>query len=158
MCTSRLSDGRTHYKPIPYFGGILRYIAHGCIIHIVRYTCTTHVNISLTLLFIVKKILFSGVVVITGPLQFSLQTTPTADPPVFTLTCVSTGGPATTVNWTRDGAAATGVTSQTVTNMMAATYNNTLTVTGREPGNYLCSVANNRTALPATASLTVAGE
>ena len=95
---------------------------------------------------------------ITGPLQFSLQTTPTADPPVFTLTCVSTGGPATTVTWTRDGAAATGDTSQTVTDMMTATYNNTLTVTGRLPGNYNCSVANVRTAQPATASLTVAGE
>ena len=92
---------------------------------------------------------------INGPLQFSLQTTPTADPPVFTLTCGSTGGPATTVIWTRDGAAATGDTSQTV---MTATYVNTLTVTGREPGNYTCSVANNRTAQPATASLTVAGE
>ena len=99
-----------------------------------------------------------GEVEITGPLQFCLQTTPTADPPVFTLTCVSTGGPATTVTWIRDGAAATGVTSQTVTDMMTATYNNTLTVTGRLPGNYTCSVTNVRTAQPATASLTVAGE
>ena len=95
---------------------------------------------------------------ITGSLQFSLQTTPTADPPVFTLTCVSTGGPATTVNWTRDGGPVAGITSQTVINLITATYHNTLTVTGREPGNYMCSVANVRTAPPATASLTVAGE
>ena len=95
---------------------------------------------------------------INGPLQFSLQTTLTADPPVFTLTCVSTGGPATTVTWTRDGAAATGVASQNVTSTLAATYVNTLTVTGRLPGNYTCSVTNARTAPPATASLTVAGE
>ena len=101
---------------------------------------------------------FSGVVMKAGPLQFSLQTTPTADPPVFTLTCVSTGGPATTVNWTRDGAAATGVTSQTVVDQEAITYNNTLTVTGRLLGDYQCSVANDRTAQPAIASLTVAGE
>ena len=100
----------------------------------------------------------SGVVAITVPIQFHLQTTPTADPPVFTLTCVSTGGPATTVTWTRNGAAATGVTSQIVVNMTSITYNSTLTVTGREPGNYTCSVANVRTAPPATASLTVAGE
>ena len=100
----------------------------------------------------------SGAVTSVDPLQFSLQTTPTADPPVFTLTCISTGGPATTVNWTRDGAAATGVTSQTVVDQEAITYHNTLTVTGREPGNYTCSVANVRTAPPATASLTVAGE
>ena len=99
---------------------------------------------------------------ITGPFQFSLQTTPPADPPVFTLTCVSTGGPATTVNWTRDGAAvpydANHVLTQTVTYQHTATYSNVLTVTGRLPGNYTCSVANVRTAPPATASLTVAGE
>ena len=118
------------------------------------YTCEHFA----TLYFFVKKLNFPGAVEITGPLQFSLQTTLTADPPVFTLTCVSTGGPATTVTWTRDGAAMTGITSQNVTNLMTATYHNTLTVTGREPGNYTCSVTNNRTAQPATASLTVAGE
>ena len=162
MCTSRLSDGRMHYRPIPYFGGILRYIVHGHIIHIVQYTCTTHVDISLTLLFVVKNFLFSGAVETTGPLQFSLQTTPTAEPPVFTLTCVSTGGPATTVTWTRDGAAVSNdanyVFTKTVTNQVTATYSNVLIVTGREPGSYQCSVANVRTAPPATASLTVAGE
>ena len=105
---------------------------------------------------------FTGVVVITGPLQFSLQTTPLASPPVFTLTCVSIGGPATTVTWTRDGAIVSNdinhVFTKTVTNQLTSTYYNTLTVTGREPGNYTCSVANVRTAPPATASLTVAGE
>ena len=95
---------------------------------------------------------------IIGLLQFSLQTTPTADPPVFTLTCVSAGGPATAVNWTQDRAAATGVTSQTVVDQEAITYHSILTVTGRLPGNYTCSVANVRTAPSATASLTVAGE
>ena len=102
-------------------------------------------------------------VVIDDSLQFiSLQTMPTADSSVFTLTCVSTGGPATTINWTRNGSIvfndANHVLTQTVTNQLTATYNNTLTVTGREPGNYTCSVANDRTAPPATASLTVAGE
>ena len=81
---------------------------------------------------------------------------------MFNLTCVSTGGPATTVTWTRDGAAVyydvNHVLTQTVTDELTATYSNVLTVTGREPGNYTCSVTNNRTAQPATASLTVAGE
>ena len=87
---------------------------------------------------------------------------PTADPPVFILTCVSTGGPATTVTWTRDGATvstdANHVFTKTVTDQVTATYNSILTVTGREPGNYTCSVANVRTAPPATASLNVTGE
>ena len=110
-------------------------------------------------LFLVKHFLFTGVVEINIPLQFSLQTAPTADPPVFTLTCVSTGGPATTVTWTRDGAAvsydANHVFTKTVANQLTATYSNVLTVTGREPGSYTCSVANVRTAPPAIASLTV---
>ena len=45
-----------------------------------------------------------------------------------------------------------------VTDQLTATYSNVLTVTGREPGSYQCSVTNGRTALSATASLNVAGE
>ena len=68
--------------------------------------------------------------------------------PQVTLTCVSTGGPATTVTWTRDGAAvyydATHVLTQTVTEQSTITYSNVLRVTGREPGTYQCSVTNDR--------------
>ena len=99
-----------------------------------------------------------GMVTITNSLEFRLASALTADPPVFNLTCVSAGGPATTVTWTRDGAAATGVTSQTVVDQEVITYRSILTVTGREPGNYTCSVTNDMPAPPATASLTVAGE
>ena len=96
---------------------------------------------------------------VTSPLQFSL----TADPSVFTLTCVSTGGPATTVTWTRDGAAvsydATHVLTQIVTDQFNLVYSNVLTVTGREPGSYTCSVTNARTTSPiVSAPLTVVGE
>ena len=121
------------------------------------YTCFTNL-----ISFVVNNIPFSGVVEITGPLQFSVQTMPTADPPVFTLTCVSTGGPATTVTWTRDGDAvsydANHVFTKTVIDHLTPTYSNVLTVTGREPGSYQCNVTNARTVQPATASLTVAGE
>ena len=95
---------------------------------------------------------------VIDPLQLSLVSALTADPPVFTLTCVSTGGPATTVTWTRDGTAVTGDTSQTVVDQQAIIYNNTLMVTGRLPGSYTCSVSNDRTDQPSTASLTVVGE
>ena len=40
---------------------------------------------------------------IPGEIIFQLDTDPATDPPVFTLTCTSTGGPATTVSWRRDG-------------------------------------------------------
>ena len=48
--------------------------------------------------------------------------------------------------------------TQTVNDDLTATYSNVLTVTGRLPGIYTCSVTNDRTAQPATASLIVAGE
>ena len=143
----RQTEGRQmHNSSLTYYVYYMVYVYYVCE-YVADFICY-------------KKI--TGVVVITGPLQFSLQTTPTADPPVFTLTCVSTGGPATTVTWTRDAAIvsndANHVFTKTVTNQLTATYANTLTVTGREPGNYTYSVANVRTDPPATASLTVAGE
>ena len=100
---------------------------------------------------------------VTSPLQFTLQTMASADPPVFTLTCVSTGGPATIVTWTRDGNNvpydATHVLTQTVTDQFNIVYSNVLTVTGSESGIYTCSVTNDRTAPPLqSAPLTVAGE
>ena len=53
-----------------------------------------------------------------------------------------------TVTWTRDGAAVSyddsHMLTQTVTDQFNITYSNVLTVTGREPGNYTCSVANER--------------
>ena len=65
------------------------------------------------------------------------------DSPQFTLTCISTGGPATTVTWTRDS-----TTTVTEGNMAVlddtetAQYSHTLTVTGRKPGLYICAVEN----------------
>ncbi|CAI8038512.1 hypothetical protein GBAR_LOCUS21472, partial [Geodia barretti] len=50
--------------------------------------------------------------------------------PQFTLTCISTGGPATTVTWTRDNVNITGEQNETVLNdPVTAQYTHTLTVT-----------------------------
>ena len=62
--------------------------------------------------------------------------------PQFTLTCISTGGPATTVAWTRDSEMLTGSTALNDTE--TAQYTHTLTVTGRLGGLYTCTVANDR--------------
>ena len=74
---------------------------------------------------------------------------------IFDLTCISTGGPATTVTWTRDSVT---VTEGTVThyNTFTHMYANTLTVTGRLPGLYTCTVANCRPSI-GSASITVQG-
>ena len=65
--------------------------------------------------------------------------------PQFTFTCISTGGPATTVTWTRDSTTVTHGTTETVlVNATTAEYIHTLKVTGRMEGRYTCIVANNK--------------
>ena len=67
----------------------------------------------------------------------------------FTLTCISTGGPATTVTWTRSYLYSSTVTviigNKTVLDdPVTARYKHTLSVTERLEGLYTCSVANKR--------------
>ena len=64
--------------------------------------------------------------------------------PQFTLTCISTGGPATTVTWTRGSAEVVGDTKTELDNTENARYTHTLTVTERLVGLYTCTVANNK--------------
>ena len=69
--------------------------------------------------------------------------------PTFNLTCISTGGPATTVSWTRNSRTVTDdnahhIMSQVLTDAETATYNHTLMVTGRLVGVYECIVSNNK--------------
>ena len=64
--------------------------------------------------------------------------------PQFTLTCISTGGPATTVTWTRDSVTVTEETETVLDDPVTAQYTHTLTVTGRLEGIYTCYVANNK--------------
>ena len=74
--------------------------------------------------------------------------------PWFTLTCISTGGPATTVTWTRDSEVVVG--STVLDNAETANYTHTLTVTGRTEGLYRCNVSNSKPSSDA-AELSVAG-
>jgi len=98
-----------------------------------------------------------GRVTISGEINFQLNSELDATTPEFTLTCTSTGGPATTVSWTRNANMLSG-TSQIVTNTETGTYTNTLRVAMREVGVYTCAVSNSRFRSPATRSLTVVGE
>ena len=75
--------------------------------------------------------------------------------PQFTLTCISTGGPATTVTWTRDSVTVTTGTETVLDDPVTAQYTHTLTVTGRLSGLYTCTVANN---IPSTASANISIE
>ena len=64
--------------------------------------------------------------------------------PQFTLTCVSTGGPATTVTRTRDSTTVTQGTQTVLNDPVTARYTHTLTVAGRLGGLYNCTVSNNK--------------
>ena len=70
--------------------------------------------------------------------------------PQFTLTCISTGGPATTVTWTRDSDNVTEGAETVLDDPETAQYNHTLTVTGRLGGLYTCNVSND---MPSSESL-----
>ena len=77
--------------------------------------------------------------------------------PQFTLTCISTGGPATTVTWTRDSDTVTEGNETVLDDRVTAQYTHTLTVTGRLGGLYTCTVANDKSSEKST-SFTVQGK
>ena len=72
--------------------------------------------------------------------------------PQFTLTCISTGGPATTVSWTIDSTTVSEGNETVLLNPTTAEYLHTLKVTGDIKGVYTCTVANNK---PSNASATM---
>ena len=81
-------------------------------------------------------------------IYFILDSEANEDPPEFTLTCQSRGGPVTEVEWMRNGVRveedSNHMTSQIIVDTSANTvYNNTLRVRGRERGEYECDVRNN---------------
>ncbi|CAI8013814.1 hypothetical protein GBAR_LOCUS8705 [Geodia barretti] len=71
--------------------------------------------------------------------------------PQFTLTCISTGGPATTVTWTRDSTTVTQGTQTVLNDPVTAKYTHTLNVT--TAGDYICTVSNIAFSASATISL-----
>ena len=72
------------------------------------------------------------------------------DSPQFTLTCISTGGPATIVTWTRDSVTITEGTETVLDDPVTAQYTHTLT--GSTAGVYKCTVENSK---PSSATLNI---
>ena len=89
----------------------------------------------------------TGSIAIFDKLSFTLHSALNDDTPQFTLTCISTGGPATTVTWTRTRADFGVVTMQNMTllNNTLLRYIHTLNVSGRLGGLYTCTVSNGKT-------------
>ena len=88
----------------------------------------------------------AGEVRVDGEIGFTLISELTAEQPQFNLTCNSTGGPATTVTWTRDsGEELETIFEETeivLNDPVTGEYTHTLTLTGSLPGGYNCTVAN----------------
>ena len=82
---------------------------------------------------------FVGDITLSDTIEFT-----SIDEDQFTLTCISTGGPATTVTWTRDSVTITEGTETVLNNPVTAQYTHTLTMTGRLGGLYTCTVVNNK--------------
>ena len=80
----------------------------------------------------------------------------TFDSEQLTLTCISTGGPATTVTWTRDSTTVTEGNETVLDDPVTAEYTHTLTVTAA--GVYTCTVSNNKPSSDTSASITVPGK
>ncbi len=111
-------------------------------------TCKTHFSKS-TDIDTIHASMSAGTPTISGALQFTRDEEgidQPGDSPVFTLTCNSGGGPATTVTWRRDGTVVSEDSNHIMTSGLVdqsgLDYTSTLTVTGREDGLYTCTVTN----------------
>ena len=83
-----------------------------------------------------------GDITISGDVTLTVDSDLNGPSPQFTLTCISTGGPATTVTWTRDSVTVTEGTETVLDDPVTAQYTHTLT--GSTAGVYTCTVANNK--------------
>ena len=95
-------------------------------------------------------------VTIPGGMTLTEDSDLNGESPQFTLTCTSTGGPPTTVTWTRGSETVSGGMT-VLDDPVTAQYTHTLTVTGRLGGEYQCNVSNNKPSQD-SAQLTVQGD
>ena len=116
-------------------------------------TCNTLAYICTQFEFHHKTIISLTGGVVVSSLQFQLMSELNATPPTFTLTCTSTGGPATTVSWRRDGVVitpnATYQQTKSLVDPVRGTYQTVLTIDPSVSpndivGTYNCTVENTR--------------
>ena len=113
-----------------------------------------HLNVSNVAVIHSLNSVLLGDIIISDNVTLTVDSDLNGATPQFTLTCISTGGPATNVTWTRDSEMLTG--STVLNNTETAQYIHTLTVTGRLGGLYTCTVSNNKPSED-SAQLTVLG-
>ena len=101
-------------------------------------------------------ICLGDVIILKNTLSVTVNSDLNGHSPQFTLTCISTGGPATTVTWTRDSEEVSGEMTTVLDDPVTAQYTHTLTVAGRPRGLYQCTVNNSKPS-QASASLSLYG-
>ena len=101
-------------------------------------------------------LIIPGNITISDGVTFTVDSDLNGASPQFTLTCISTGGPATTVTWTRDSDTITEGTETVLDDRVTAQYTHTLTVIGRLEGLYTCTVANDKPS-EAQSNITIQG-
>ena len=99
------------------------------------FTCTMYMHA------LYRHINYTGNITLSGRMLFILDSDLNETTLQFTLTCISTGGPATTVTW-ENPSTAIGNQRSEVVDGVTAQYTHTLTVTGRLGGVYTCTVDN----------------
>ena len=103
----------------------------------VLYTNSQYINLQHISLF---SIYSEGDVIVQNDIQVAVDNYTSGN---ATLTCVSTGGPATTVIWTRDSEEVEGGIT-VLDDADNATYTHTLTLRENLGGLYQCNVSNNK--------------
>ena len=95
-----------------------------------------------------------GNLAILGDVTLTLESDGTS--PQFTITCISTGGPATTVTWTRDSDTVTEGIETVLDGRVTAQYTHTLTVneTSSFNGTYSCTISNRKSSFYASKEIT----
>ena len=95
---------------------------------------------------------YLGNTTIRGDITLTVNSDLDGHSPQFTLTCISIGGPATTVTWTRDSTTVTEGTKTVLNDPVTVLYTHYLMVNGTPEGTYTCNVANTK---PSTASASI---
>ena len=133
------------------FRHFFAYIVHPYVVELFLLVIVLDVKKSFTSYVCVVLL---GDVVISGDVTLTVDGDLNRRNPQFTLTCISTGGPATTVTWTRDSVTVTEGTETVLDDPVTAQYTHTLT--GSTAGVYTCTVANSKPSSD-SASITVEG-
>ena len=89
--------------------------------------------------------------------SFHFKVNESSDDIIFSLTCNSTGGPASSVVWTRNGFLLHNTGPLIMTDAFTLSYSSILMVSARAPGTYTCTIRGTSDQVLSSANFTVQG-